>query len=91
MFPLIINIFHYRKDIYEHETAKFAIHNKILYPVTYEARQGPIVIAWILVLYYRLMNIGSYDEQLSNQCFTLLDDDLWKLLDDALHSNIMVS
>ncbi|XKL65922.1 hypothetical protein PGB90_009342 [Kerria lacca] len=36
------------------------------------------------------MNKNTYDEQLSNQGFVLLEEDLWKVLDDALCSNIMV-
>lgn len=62
-----------------------------MYPSQYDAKQGPIVIAWILVLYNRIMNKNTYDEQLSNQGFVLLEEDLWKVLDDALCSNIMVS
>lgn len=61
-----------------------------MYPTSYDAKQGPIVMAWILVLFHRIMNTSSYDEHFSNQSFILLDEDLWKLLDEAVHSNIMV-
>lgn len=54
-------------------------------------KQGPIVIAWILILYNKLMNSNAYDEQLSNQSFILLDDDLWKGIEEALGSDIMVN
>ena len=61
-----------------------------MYPADYGVERGPIVISWILVLYHRLMNSSSYDEQLSNQSFILLNEDLWKVLADALQSSIMV-
>lgn len=76
--------------MYKDESAKFALHNKIMYPADYDVKRGPIVISWILVLYHRLMNSSSYDEQLSNQSFILLNEDLWKVLTDALESSIMV-
>ncbi len=80
----------FSNDIYQQQSAKFSAHCKIMYPSTYDPKQGPIVIAWILVLYHRVMNTSSYDEPVSNQEFILLDEDLWKVLDEALHSNIMV-
>lgn len=81
----------WKTDIYKTNVEKFNTHDKILYPKSYSVQQGPIVIAWILILYHKLMNSSAYDEQLSNQSFILLDDDIWKEIDNALHSNIMVS
>ena len=59
----------------------------ILIPTSCDAKKGAVVMAWILVLFHPIA-ILQVRTSISHQS---LDENLWKFLGEALHSNIMVS